>query len=117
MMNLSVSPIVGLDVAIPLFVYTMIAFGIAYVIGFSKITGWARQKLRSLGFVASWLVALAECPACLGFWIGVGAVVLGVDPLELKLEPGPVIAFGFYTCGANLFLSLWSGLIYGGSNG
>lgn len=55
------------------------AFGIAWVLGHSKITlafrYWlggsvAENKPPKFGRFGYWAISLIECPACLGFWTG-----------------------------------------------
>jgi hypothetical protein len=78
-------------------VYTLAAFGFAFIIGFSKISlpfrQWlsnnieqqdcpvgeacTRLELRPAQRICRWLLALLECPACLGFWTGLLCTVVG----------------------------------------
>lgn len=89
-----------------LIIYFLAAFGFAFIVGFAKISVPFRQWLHDAvrfekepGFLNStevrrplwglqiWLLALLECPACLGFWIGVA-----VGCAERSL--GVIAAFG-----------------------
>ncbi len=48
--------------------YVLFAFGLAYVVGQSLIS--LRWRIL-LAEKSPFLTSLIECPACLGFWIGV----------------------------------------------
>lgn len=96
-------------------VYTMAAFGLAFIVGHSKISLVPRGWLATRGAVGHWLVLLAECPACCGWWTGIAAAAVawghtGFSRYEVALLP-------FYTCGANYLLGRLSGLISGDENG
>lgn len=97
---------------IRMFVYCFAALGISYVLGFSKLSKPVREALAKSP-VTMILVLLLECPACLGFWIGVAAVAFNLDPLDLRPTIWNAIYFGLFTSGINLFLALRSGLIEG----
>lgn len=66
-----------------LFVYVNAAFGFAYIAGHSKISLPFREWIDPGGEINSYgkalrafLLALIECPPCLGFWTGVAAYFL-----------------------------------------
>lgn len=82
------------------------AFGYAFVLGFSEITLRFRDAIRDRGVVGSWTAKLMECPACIGFWIGVSGAAFGVTGNHYN----PIL-FGFFTCGTNLILGRITGLI------
>lgn len=110
-----------------LVVYTFAAFGLAYTISDAVITRAIREWLWRVlisheAFVKAkekgeeppvpFLLQLIECPACLGFWIGLlvglgfGLYVPGNTP------PGGVaIVLAFYTTGTNFMLARYTGLI------
>lgn len=102
--------------AVALFIYSVAAFGVAYAIGHSKLTLSLRNQLaretNDGSTVAYYALTLMECPACLGFWVGLGAgtssLLFGLpwDCLFLVL---PVA--GFYTCGINFILGRATRLI------
>jgi hypothetical protein len=96
---------------VALVLHVFAAFGIAYVLGYSKITLQGREWLSTFGTVGKWAVALLECPACLGFWIGCLATIL-----KSGIPGEPLLAFsalhlGFFTCGTNFLLAKVTGLI------
>lgn len=97
-----------------LFVFTLASFGLAFVIGQSKISLPIRMVLEPESILTfsdslrAWLLALMECPACLGFWFGLFYAWF-VSPMFF---PGPhsisIVGFGLYACGANFVLSQWT---------
>jgi hypothetical protein len=98
--------------AINLLIYCFAALGLSYVLGFSKLS----KPFREMGAkmpITYVLVLLVECPACLGFWIGVAAVAFRFAPLPIAATIWHAIYFGLFTAGTNLFLALRSGLIEG----
>jgi hypothetical protein len=78
-------------------------------------TKWV-HRVRWFHWPLGWFLSLIECPACLGFWLGLAA---GLAWPSLDLGPGsyhaPAVAL--YTCGANFLLGRATGLIPGVSNG
>lgn len=125
----------GSILLVQLLVYSLAAFAVAYVIGHSKISlplrlaiepeppkkvdddeGSSIRQVRTRESFSDslrwWVLLLMECPACLGFWIGLlygfsSRNEFGANPLEL----------GFFTCGSNLLLARMAGLMKEGSNG
>lgn len=95
-----------------LFVLTIAAFGLAYVIGHSKITLPLRAWIDpGMPISSLWrafrmfVVTLLECPACLGFWIGVFfALYSGFD---LRT----ILVVGFYVAATNFIIGRMTGLI------
>lgn len=102
----------------------LIAFGLAYVVGMSKISLPFRILLAGneaetpltvngitikkgepavpslIPYVGPFLVLLVECPACFGFWEGAAfAMLRGGGPLYTPLFTGLVI------CATNLLLT------------
>lgn len=84
--------------------YALASFGFAFIVGFAKISlpfrSWIAQKTTVIeidrravdpsvrdhyppseheefrfGAFGLWFIALLECPACLGFWLGVFAAL------------------------------------------
>jgi len=100
--------------ALNLFFYTITVFGFCYAVGHSKISLRPREILsrRQPGI---FLVELAECPACLGFWLG---LILGIFfPSILSSFNGDLpnitipIVLAFYTCGTGFLLGRLTGWI------
>jgi len=88
--------------ALHLFLYTFAAFGFAFVVGHAKISLPFREWLGGRrGLLARFLLALAECPPCVGFWVGVAAAFRSPFPLLLP----------FYTVASNFILGRLTGLI------
>jgi hypothetical protein len=85
--------------------YPAFAFGLAYVLGWSVASKKLRDWLHGKGVILSLFIEMIECPACLGFWIGVGTGgwMLG----------GPIQALfiGFTTAGTNFILARFTDLI------
>lgn len=110
----------------PLVLSVFASFGLAFALGYGKITLPFRMFLqkasepptyhwgrRLIAFGARWLLALLECPACLAFWIGLASVftpIVNHFPIDASLIlVAPLLAFG--NMGAVLTLGLWTGLI------
>jgi hypothetical protein len=91
-------------------VYTVAAFGLAYIVGHSRISRPVRLALWDVGgFWAQTFVTLLECPACFGFWIG---LAMGLAAFNCNVLPWPaILAFPFYTTGMNFLLGRATGLI------
>jgi hypothetical protein len=87
-------------------IYSLVCFGLAYVLGWSEITLGFRKALGKYGGVIGWLIKLIECPACLGFWTGVlCTVLLGIYlPIFTGRFVGP-LALGLFTSATNLGLA------------
>lgn len=111
-----------------LFVYTLAAFGLAYIVGHSTISLPLRKYLGgssaefivegvevkgskppvpgALGPIGDLLCALMECPACFGFWIGAVVAVtirdVGIDGTSFLSSP---FVLGCYTSGTNFVLA------------
>lgn len=119
-----------------LLLYVLASFGLAFVIGYSKISFPLRAWLgritslyladddkieagastgysRSVRFLARWLLSLLECPACLAFWFGVAATFTPIaDFIPFSTSPLPLTLFlGFANCGAVLVIGMITGLI------
>lgn len=88
------------------------AFGLCYILGFSKITQGARDAIARWSTTTEarapvrLAISLIECPMCSGFWMGLlyAHIVGGLPWLRSCL-------YGCITCGTNLFLALITGLV------
>lgn len=107
--------------------YSMVAFGVAYCIGASKISLMWRTPLAAAakvgaeagvkppqfvgGMIAFFLLTLIECPACTGFWLGVGFARLEA---AREFLPGSLWTtawlWGFWTVASNLILARLAGI-------
>lgn len=81
--------------------YSIACFGLAYILGFSTITFQVRKWLAARRGAPRLILALIECPACLGFWTG----------LFLGLHWHDPITWALFTCGSNFILARLTGLI------
>lgn len=90
--------------------YTVSTFGLCYVVGHSAISLPARTRLASAGHVR--LVQLLECPACLGFWVGL-VCVMGAFFLQVQIPHQRLVlpALPFYNAGAGFLLGRATGWI------
>lgn len=86
--------------------YFLCAFGLAYILGFAKITLALRANLDTHGGTfGAWCADLLECPACLGFWIGLSVGWLDRHSFAWAVQ------LALATTASNLLLALWSGLV------
>lgn len=95
---------------IALAVYTLAAFGLAFVLGFAEITVAARDWLMKKGVVLQWFVKLLECPACVGFHIGLWYALVASPEFMVTLKGGPV-ELAFFTAATNFVIGRSTGLI------
>jgi hypothetical protein len=84
--------------------YYLAAFGLAYIIGHAKITYRLRARGVAMGAAGKLVVELLECPACLGFWIGLAAGYFNV----VSFAATWVLALT--TCAVNLIAARFAGL-------
>jgi len=102
---------------IDLIFFTMACFGLMYVIGHSVISLSIRERIARLPAPRwrFWFITLIECPACLGFWIGLAAGLFGYVPILVLLSPIPhpilAIVWGLYIAGTNYVLARQTALI------
>jgi hypothetical protein len=107
--------------ALALLVYTVAALGAGYIVGFSRISAPLRVRLAGNVYDDDgepvvpwryWTLSLLECPACLGWWIGLAA---GTAWALTAGGPGapwlPPLAGAFYTAGSNFLLARLTGLM------
>jgi hypothetical protein len=87
-----------------LFVHTLAAFGLAYVVGHSVITRSLREWIAGdeSSRMRFYVITLLECPACLGFWMGLA--------YALAFEYHPLLA-ALYVCGTNFIIGRATGLV------
>lgn len=98
-----------------LFLYSIAAFGLAFCAGFAKISFGVRVWLSQReSRPIHWFVLLLECPACLGFWIGLITApwVRTWQPFAREIPLIPfMILHAFFTCGSNFIIGRATGLI------
>lgn len=96
--------------------YLLAAFGLAYIVGHAKISLVPRLLLGGslhaeppvkplVPVVGPFLVDLAECPACFGFWVGL------VYALAVGGGFGDALWLGCLTSGSNFLLGRLTKLI------
>lgn len=105
-----------------LLIYSFCAYGLAYIVGESKISlplrmwieppsvrdakvSWLIQCFDSIRLV---VLSLIECPACFGTWVGF-FYGLWSAPTFMPPETRGAVLLGLYTCGSNHFLSQLGG--------
>lgn len=102
--------------------YTLACWGLSFTLAYTKISfpfrnalsWWAgAEQIHLAGdwrvmpaiirWAAKWLLALVECVACTGFWIGIatGAVGLHLGEIGSALA---VPILGFYSLGTNAII-------------
>jgi Protein of unknown function (DUF1360) len=111
-----------------LLLYVFASFGLAFVLGYAKISLPLRKFLaraaqpyegpdlggRVFSLVARWLLALLECPACVAFWLGLASVMTPfVDGIPLHGISWVMIApfLGLANTGAVLAVGMFTGFI------
>lgn len=106
--------------------YFLASFGFAYIVGFAKISAGVRYLLSPpmigngdelpvpapgvMNELRYWLVSLLECPACVGWWLGVffGPTFLAV-PIQDRI--GLSVFCGCATAASSFILGRASRLI------
>jgi uncharacterized BrkB/YihY/UPF0761 family membrane protein len=97
-------------------IYCVVAMGLAYVVGLSKISLPIRRVIAVIGealggpfrWLVYWLLSLLECPVCFGFWTGFVAAHYSLGPV-----PGrgwTAVVNGLFTAASNGMLAHLSGL-------
>jgi hypothetical protein len=87
-----------------LFLYTIPAFALAWIIGRAQISFPIRNWLAGRNWPGvPFLLDLIDCPACFGVWIGfiTGLIFVGF---------GTACFLALWTCGTNLILGSLIGL-------
>jgi hypothetical protein len=90
--------------------YSVSAFGFAYVVGHSVISMPVREWIaRHPGHYWQLFLAVIECPACFGWWVGFagGIAAFIADPFVSGLLP---VFLPFYTAGSNYILARLTGI-------
>lgn len=98
-------------------VFAVAAFGLAYIVGFSKLSlpvrsliappaGTTADSASLKDVVRLALVTLLECPACFGFWVG---LIYGFA-CHPKWAPD-ALGLALFTCGSNYLLAKFAGLL------
>jgi hypothetical protein len=99
--------------------YFAAAFGLAWIVGHSSISRPFRMLLwggmpdqPAASAVRGFLVELAECPGCFGFWVGlaVGFFVPELFPLPL-IRPLVAVGLGCATAGLNIGFASLLGIV------
>lgn len=104
-----------------LLVYSLACFGLSFTLAYAKITLPMRAWLAALqgetgrGFFW-WLLAWMECIACTGWWIGLGAALVGWRFAILPFTSSIGIAFwmiglSFGSLAVNVLLGRFARLI------
>ena len=92
-------------------VFQLTVFGLAWIVGHSKLTqapretiaSWGRMGMRA-GF-AGFFLNLIECPACLSFWLGL--ITAGAYAFSFWAS----LAVGIFAAGCSFILARITGLI------
>lgn len=95
-------------------VYTLAAFGLAWVVGHAKVSLRPREWLAERGRVGVFVVELLECPGCFSVWSGGLAGTLLAPHLGYPGWRGRLLVsfvLSFYTAGANVVLASVTGLV------
>lgn len=98
-----------------LIAYLLAAFGLAYIVGHSAISlpirNWiAPYGAKMISPLRTFVVALAECPACIGFWIGGFVWTFDLAALS-NVVTFSALEFALMTSGSNFVLGRLTGLI------
>ncbi len=95
--------------ALELIVFVLVAFGIVFGIGQTKLTYPFRKWLSRGGPVKLWMLLLLECVFCLGFHLGWIAVCFHLAPyFSHDLRGG--IECAFFTASACLVVAHFAGV-------
>ena len=95
--------------------FTVAVFGFVYVVGHSHASlplrlaldpGELPKPATNSWLLRRWALVLIECPACLGFWVGLGAFLAGLAP---RCFSGGLVC-GLYCCGAGFILGRLTGI-------
>lgn len=94
---------------LPLFLWFLCAFGFCYAVGHARVSLGFRTRLA---IVSEWLTSLLECPACLGFWVGLAGGAALPELLPAPFSPTRLVAapvLGFATCAVGYLLGRATG--------
>jgi hypothetical protein len=100
--------------ALNTFAYLMIVWGIYYAIGDSRISQPLRQAMKDQDhFIYQFVLELIECPACVGFWLGLIAGGLIWSQFETFPKLAQAIYLGLFTLGVNSWLMvIWAKITF-----
>ncbi len=97
----------------------LVAFGVAFVFGHSKISlpfrivlGGQEGHAPAVPVLGPLVVALLECCGCFGWWLGLTAAIFwpALVPFELALWQRALM-LAFATSGTNLLLGRFAGMV------
>lgn len=94
-------------------IYTLAAFGLAWVVGHAKVSLRPRAWLAERGRAGVFVVELLECPGCFAIWSGGLAGTLLAPHLGYPGWRGRLLVsfvLSFYTAGANIVLASMTGI-------
>lgn len=106
--------------------YPIAAFGLAYIVGHSKISLPIRVwidpvrevhtgvfKVGKFRRPREFVLMLLECPACFGFWTGLltGLIAAPFVFVSLLWAVFAAIGLGLFTCGFNFLFGRLTGLV------
>ena len=90
-----------------LLIYAITVFGFEYIVGRSVISQFPREIYADVfqkSNIALFLLALIECPACLGFWIGLIVALKWPLYAASLIASDSVLLFAIFTSGTSLIL-------------
>lgn len=102
-----------MTIVLQFILYCLLAFGVAYAVGQSTISLPFRKAIEPDGrhsqlyVMRTFFLLLIECPACLGFWLGMMfEACITVQLFELIEAPGlwHTLLYGTVTMSTNHFL-------------
>jgi len=97
-----------------LFMWYLAAFGVSYIVGFSKISFPFRVTLgNSKSTLLHWFLDLIECPACVSTWLGFFYGVAKSEGLPIHNRALTVLLYGTSTSATSFVLGRLTGLIEG----
>lgn len=110
----------GTQLFVMLVFYTIAQFGFCWILADSKITRPVRVLVayfaeheaagRLTRVLASLLLSLMECVACLGFWVGAASGLHLARAWGMPVLSSMLVC-GLYTCGINYLLGRATGLL------
>lgn len=93
-------------------VYGIATFGLAYIVGHSYISQFARQFLfDKCGPVGRFIVVGLECPACFSFHVGLLTVAFNLQPSGVARSFWGALLWAFAMTGTSYILARLTDLI------